>query len=402
MDCKQRLSITRKVLLPDPVKLERFRHAPQLGPRVLFFSGGTALKSVAQDITRYTHNSIHLITPFDSGGSSAVLRDTFDMPAVGDVRNRLMALADQSIQGNPEIYDLFAHRLDKHGAPDALRTELAELAAGRHRLIRRIPDPMRKIIRNYFHMFADLMPDDFNLRGASLGNLVLTAGYLTSRRHLDPVIYLFSKLVEVRGIVRPMVSRNGHLAVRLEDGSVIVGQHRFTGKECGAVTSPIESLWLTASLDANDPQPMQVPIRAKTKELIRGADLICYPMGSFYSSLLAALAPVGVGETIARTGAPKVFIPNTGNDPELYGHTLAMQVQRLLNCLRKDSPESLRPADVLSFILVDSRKGDYAGSLNAKALAAEGIRVIDLPLVSDSSAPDIDATLLNPVLLSLC
>jgi 2-phospho-L-lactate transferase CofD-like protein len=109
----QDIEITRTVTIPDPLKIERYRTAPQNGPRILFFSGGTALQGVSRDIIKYTHNSVHLITPFDSGGSSAVLRKEFSMPAVGDIRNRLMSLADDSALGNPEIYAFFTHRLDK-------------------------------------------------------------------------------------------------------------------------------------------------------------------------------------------------------------------------------------------------------------------------------------------------
>lgn len=444
MDRPTRLMVTRETTLPDPLKLERFRHAPHLGPRILFFSGGTALRGVSRHLTGYTHNSIHLITPFDSGGSSAVLRNAFHMPAVGDVRNRLMALADQTIQGNPEIFDLFAHRLDPLAPPDALRAELTSLAAGRHRLIRRITDPMRKIIRNHFHIFADHMPSGFDLRGASLGNLVLTAGYLSNRRHLDPVIYLFSKLVEVRGTVRPVTSKNGHLAVRLADGTVITGQHNFTGKATAPVRSPIEDIWITdaqpgiqaaeASTEQGAPgfpAHIRPAIRSKTRQLIHSADLICYPMGSFYSSLIATLLPAGVGQAVARSGKPKIFIPNTGTDPELLGHDLGMQVERLLHHLhascaapcKATSPTgeidemgemgemgtqaqpATADADLLSFVLIDSDNGVYPGttaSLDRQALAARGITVLDRRLVSKASAPYIDETLLNPVLLSLC
>ncbi|MEG6550492.1 2-phospho-L-lactate transferase CofD family protein, partial [Desulfocurvibacter africanus] len=90
-----RILVSRTTTLPDPIKLARFLRAPELGPKVLFFTGGTALKALSRRIIDYTHNSIHLITPFDSGGSSAKLRAAFDMPAVGDLRNRLMALADR-------------------------------------------------------------------------------------------------------------------------------------------------------------------------------------------------------------------------------------------------------------------------------------------------------------------
>ncbi|MBL0700813.1 MAG: YvcK family protein, partial [Desulfosarcina sp.] len=84
--------IRRKELLPNSVKLARYTKAPELGPRLLFFSGGSALRHLSSTLTKYTYNSIHLITPFDSGGSSATLRRAFKMLAIGDIRNRLMAL----------------------------------------------------------------------------------------------------------------------------------------------------------------------------------------------------------------------------------------------------------------------------------------------------------------------
>ena len=88
------VQILKTIQIPDLVKIERYRKVPELGPKILFFSGGSALKDLSTKLINYTHNSIHIITSFDSGGSSAKLRDTFHMPSVGDLRNRLMALAD--------------------------------------------------------------------------------------------------------------------------------------------------------------------------------------------------------------------------------------------------------------------------------------------------------------------
>ena len=70
---------------------------PALGPRLTFFTGGTALRALSRELTRHTHKSVHLVTTFDSGGSSAALRQAFAMPAMGDIRNRLLALADSSV-----------------------------------------------------------------------------------------------------------------------------------------------------------------------------------------------------------------------------------------------------------------------------------------------------------------
>ena len=395
-----RLRVTRDIRVPDPIRLERYRRTPELGPKILFFSGGTALKELSRELTVSTHNSIHIITPFDSGGSSAKLRASFGMPAVGDIRNRLMALADQTLHGNPETYVLFAYRLAKDEPRDALLAEVEEMAEGKHPLVAAIPDPMRKIIRNHLHDFLGRMTLDFDLCGASVGNLVLTSGYLANRRLLDPVIYIFSRLVEVRGVVRPVVNADAHLAVELENGAVVCGQHRFTGKQSAPLTSPIRRIWLTADVDR--PDPAEVAIREKMRTLIGEAELICYPMGSFYSSLLANLLPRGVGSAVAANGCPKVFIPNMGRDPELFGHELMTQVRRLLDYARRDDPENIAESDVLDFIIVDTARGGYSGELDAAWLSERGIEIVDQRLVNDITPERIDAGLLAPVLLSLC
>jgi len=69
------------------------------------------------------------------------------------IRNRIMSLADRTIQGNPDIYRLFAYRLDKNKQDTELKSELATMVEGRHELVSVIPDPMRKIIRNYLKFF---------------------------------------------------------------------------------------------------------------------------------------------------------------------------------------------------------------------------------------------------------
>jgi len=244
----RRVAVRREVKLPDPECLELLRTAPALGPRLLFFSGGSALKKLSQKLVKYTCNSIHLITPFDSGGSSAGLREAFRMPAIGDIRNRLMALADQSICGNPEIYRLFAYRLPSTASPRQLAGELKAMVGGCHELILAISSPMRKIIRHHLQLFDELKPADFNLAGANIGNLILTAGYLENRRHLDPIIYIYSKLAEVRGVVRPVVSSNCHLAAALSDGRILVGQHRFTAGAYPCPGSRIEKVFLVGGL----------------------------------------------------------------------------------------------------------------------------------------------------------
>ncbi len=388
--------ITRQARVPDPVLLRRHERCPDLGPRILFFSGGTALRALSQRIIRYTHNSIHIITPFDSGGSSAVLRRAFGMPAIGDVRNRLMALSDQSLHGNPEVVALFAHRFPKDAPAREPRETLETMARGRHPLVSAIPDPMRKIVRHHLRVFTEWMPPAFDLAGASVGNLVLTAGYLEHRRHLDPVIYLFSKLAEVRGTVRPVVNHSLHLCAELQDGTTVLGQHLITGKEGPAPASPVRSLRLVRS--AADTDPVRAPIRDKVRRLIASADLICFPVGSFWTSLVATLLPQGVGAAVAANPCPKVFVPNLGHDPEAPGLTVADQLRVLLATLTRDAPGAGLPVD---FVLVDQENGRYPGPLDRRAIQAKGAEILDCPLVTPDSAPLLDPERLAQALLSL-
>ena len=393
------IRINRAVTLPDPIRLERFRRAPELGPKVLFFTGGTALRPLSQRLIDYTHNSIHLVTPFDSGGSSAKLREAFHMPAVGDVRSRLMSLADRSVKGAPAIYALFAHRFPKDHSPEGLLKQLEEMLRGRHPLVADVPDPMRKIIRTHLRFFAQRMPPDFDLRGASVGNLILTGGYFNYDRHLDPVIFLFSRLVEARGKVRPVLNQDLHLVAKLQDGSTIVGQHLLTGKEAPPITSPVTDVFVSQS--RTDPKPFEAIARRKVRDLITSADLICYPMGSFYSSLIANFLPHGIGQAVSEAGVPKVYIPNQGADPEMVGLTMMKQVRAIFHYLERSAATPPPRESLLNFILVDLTRGNYGSRSDFDALRRHGIQVLDTRLINDASAPYLDEQLVIESLLSL-
>jgi CofD-related protein of GAK system len=393
------LRISRTVQLPDRVRLSRYLKAPELGPRILFFSGGTALTDTSRVLKRYTHNSIHLVTPFDSGGSSAKLRQAFSMPSIGDLRSRLVALADENITGHPEVYQLFTYRFPDDQPASKLLARLDQMIKGKEPLVAAISNPMRRLIRNQLGYFRESMPDDFDLRGASTGNLILAGGYLNNHKHLDPIIFLFAKLVNVQGTVLAVVNDNLHLAAELENDSYVTGQHRLTGKEVAPLQSPVKRLFLSGHPDK--PKPAHAEMRKKYRRLIQQAELICYPPGSFYTSLVASLLPTGVGSAIAATDCPKVYIPNLGHDPEQIGMTLDSSVLTLLEYLRADNADKCPNGKLLNFVLVDSKRGNYPSSLSAPLMQELGIRVIDTRLISRQSAPYYDAELLASTLLSL-
>lgn len=393
------IKITRSVNLPDPVRVARYAHYPELGPKILFFSGGSSLRALSREIIKYTHNTIHVISTFDSGGSSAVLRNAFNMPAIGDIRNRLMALADRSLHGHPEIFNLFTYRFPQNVSNKQLHVELEQMIKGNSRLIAEIPDPMRKIIRNHLYRFQTHMPKNFDLRQASIGNLVLAGGYLNSQQHLDPVIFIFSKLVQVRGVVRPVLNSHLHLIANLENGAIVKEQHNLTGKEVPPITSKVERVYLSRQL--KHCRPVRPAIRNKMKMLIDEAELICYPMGSFYSSLIATLLPSGIGEAVSVNPCPKVFIPNTFPDPELFGTSLNSQVETLLSYLSKDAVANTRRRKLLDIIIIDKKNAHYNSNLDRRKMRQMGITVIDSKLISSESAPYIDEKLLIPLLLTL-
>ena len=416
---RQRVLVTRAAQLPDAFRVARSRRTPELGPRILFFSGGNALRKVSRRLKLVTHNSVHVITPFDSGGSSAQLRETFRMPSIGDLRNRLLALADETVRGNPAVYDVFSVRLPKQEEPDVLRQRLRAFAEAEDPRMSRVPEGFRQIIRTHLRdMLERYLPEDFDLRGASIGNLVLASGYLSHQRHLGSVLFLFSQLVEARGTVLPVVDDDLHLAARLGSGEVVMGQDRLTGKEHDPLERPIQDLWLTrpaargpgAGKEEAPGAPVDVEADPDVLRWIETADLICFPVGSFYSSVIANLLPSGVGRAVVEASGPRVFMPNLGRDPELLGHTLADQVRQITEFVRRDvaridsspqtggetsatSPEtarsslaaSVRERDVIDFVLVDLRHDLYIPRLDPTVLdeiRAMGIQVIEADLTT--------------------
>lgn len=393
------ITLSRKAVLPDRLRVERALRAPDLGPGILFFSGGTALRRLSRKLVNYTHNSVHIITPFDSGGSSAVLRKAFGMPAVGDLRNRLMALADRSVKGNPELFRLAAYRFGREVPPDDLRAQFQDMVEGRHALVARVPQPVREIVCRNLKFFGKKAKADFDFRGASVGNLILTGGYFNHGCRLDPVLYLFSRLIEAKGTVRPVLEDDLHLAAELEDGSLLHGQHRITGKESAPIRSPVRKLWITGGPD--NPEPVTPHISRRMDELIAGADLICYPPGSFYTSVLANLLPLGVGAAVARADCPKIHIPSLGNDPEALGLSLFESSRRIMQALESGAEKGIHPSRLLNFVLVDTANGDYTEPLELERFSQLGVQVVDAELVTPQSAPLLDETRVIEHLLSI-
>lgn len=355
----------------------RHQSAPEAGPRLLFFSGGTALNSLAVELKQHTHNSIHLVTPFDSGGSSASLRTAFNMPAVGDLRSRMMALADETCSGHPELYRLMTHRLPKESGQEHLRERLEQISQATDPLSSSLQQPLQGLICHYLKRFLNAAPEDFDYRSASLGNLVLTGGYLQDGRSLTPITLLLAELLEMRGIVCPITQQVSQLRVTTASGRTVIGQHLMTGKE----VPPLAERIIEVALE--HPPGQLVLLRPAERDLIESADLLVFPPGSFFSSLIANLLPEGVSRAIANSRARKVFVPNLGLDPELYGMTLRDQIeflQRQLGCETEAQGTSK-----IDLLLTDSNLHAEVDSQLSCWLKEQGIELVDMDLAGAST-----------------
>ncbi len=354
----------------DSVPVPRQTRALEAGPRILFFGGGTALNPIARALKRLTTGSIHLVPPFDSGGSSGSLRQHFAMPAVGDLRARMLALAGDA-EPAASMAALLAHRFPVEGAAQtADRALLPALDA----LLDATPVLSGTPALAELHGLLVLLARgcSLDLRGASLGNLALTAAYLQQGRSLRRAGATVGAWLDMRGTVRCTVEDDLHLSARLSDGRILCGQHQITGKELAPLQARIEDIWLARP--ELPEQRVSCCLGEDIAELIRQADLLVYAPGSFHSSLLVHLLPEGVPAAIAACPAPKVYMPNLGPDPELYGRSPRDALDMLLTRLGTSIPAGL------THVLIDPSQGRDFPSLPA------GLELITQPLRNDGGA----------------
>eukprot|EP00532_Pseudo-nitzschia_australis_P016957 CAMPEP_0168249340 /NCGR_PEP_ID=MMETSP0141_2-20121125/1950_1 /TAXON_ID=44445 /ORGANISM="Pseudo-nitzschia australis, Strain 10249 10 AB" /LENGTH=533 /DNA_ID=CAMNT_0008185329 /DNA_START=265 /DNA_END=1867 /DNA_ORIENTATION=- len=411
------LAVTREVQIPDQIRVSRSLRLPELGPKILFFSGGTAIKDLSACLTNYTHNSIHLITPFDSGGSSAEIRRGFNMLSVGDIRNRLLALSERNestMRNNAQVIEFFAHRLVKMEGPEAAESEYQAILDGRHLLIRAVELPMRSILQNHLRWFSDRMPKDFDLRGASIGNLIITGCFLEHNRDIVTAIFIVAKFLGVKGFCRPLTAANLHIRTLYADGRELVGQHLMSlASRSPSLMKNLDHKYpsdshnsnkivridlvkeLNPASDANRQESQSCHIDILSSDFVSSvADLICFPMGSFFASIIVNLLPTGVGRAIAERRCPKVYIPNTGFDPEMTGRTIAECVSLIIDMVRTNPCHNdnergetecvvVPVENILNFVLLDTANCEYAVPVDKAAIEKLGVTVIDVPLVED-------------------
>ncbi len=141
-------------------------------PQIVCLGGGSGMATVLRGLKQAGNQPTAIVTLTDDGGSSGRLRRDLGMPPPGDVRNCLVALADDE----SVLAEVFQHRFDRG-----------------------------------------------DLEGHSLGNLVLAA--LTEvAGSFDAAVALSSHVLAISGRVLPATREKAVLVAEMEDGRVVAGE----------------------------------------------------------------------------------------------------------------------------------------------------------------------------------
>ena len=148
--------------------------------KVVVLGGGTGMSNLLRGLKQYPLDITAIVTVCDDGKSTGILREEFNIPAVGDIRRVLVSLSETE----PLVMDLFNYR---------------------------------------FNTSSDL-------DGHTVCNLLLTAAS-EIRGNLSDGIEALSKVLNLKGKVIPLTEDNVTLMAEMEDGTIVEGEHHITSKK---------------------------------------------------------------------------------------------------------------------------------------------------------------------------
>src|SRR5471032_2291644 len=252
---------------PPPPRLEcRVRSR---GLRIVAIGGGTGLSTLLRGLKAYVGSdgrwSIDtlsaIVTVTDEGGSSGVLRKEFGMLPPGDIRNCIVALAEEE----QLLSQLFSYRFDTDSA----------------------------------------------LKGHALGNLFLVA-LKEITGGFDNAILAASEVLAIRGEIYPSTLSDIRLRATLADGTELIGEVAISGSNIGEKPTqrPHHARIVHLAIDPPDAEP---PARAL--DALAAADMILIGPGSLYTSVLPNLAIKPIAEALRNAKALRVYICNVMTQP---------------------------------------------------------------------------------------
>lgn len=236
--------------------------------KVVVLGGGTGLSTLLRGLKNFPLDITAVVSVSDDGKSTGRLRKEFNIPAVGDIRRVLISLA--------EI------------------------------------EPLVEKVLNY------RFTTNSELNGHTVGNLLLTAITNISGNMSDGIEAIGSVL-NLKGKVLPLTEDNVILMGKMEDGSIIEGEHNIT-----EVGKKIIDVFYK-----------ETPIICESViKAIKEADLIIFSMGSLYTSIMPNLISKDMLEAIDNSKAKLMYTCNMMTQPgETENYTIVDHINVLNNHL---------------------------------------------------------------------
>ncbi len=254
------------------------------GLRIAAIGGGTGLSTLLRGLKPYVDRGgkwtlSHLsavVTVSDEGGSSGVLRKELAMLPPGDIRNCIVALAEEEL------------------------------------LLSRV----------FSYRFAT----DTALRGHSLGNLLLAA--LTDiTGNFESAVLAASEVLAIRGEIYPSTLADVRLRAICSDGSVLVGETAISGDHFVGAPVPDHAPIVRLAIEPADAEPVD-----RALDAIESADMIIIGPGSLYTSILPNLVIPRLGDALRKARALRVYICNVMTQPgETDGYTAAAHLKAIVD-----------------------------------------------------------------------
>jgi uncharacterized cofD-like protein len=280
-----------------------------------------------------------IVATADDGGSSGRIRSQRGGLPPGDLRNCLIALADDA---DTAVGRLFAHRYA--GAGD--------------------------------------------LAGHSLGNLLLMALAEQEGCYLKAV-EAAGRMLRTRGRVLPATAS----ALRLE-GETIAGERISGESRIGAAPAAIRRVWVEpASAEPGD----------GVVQALASADLVVLGPGSLFTSILPVLLVNGVAEAVRASTGARVLVGNLMTQPgETVGMTMSDHLDAIDRHAGRDLVDTvLLNATTISAHRLKPYAEQQAELVSLEGLAGRPEHILHAPLVNASGKIRHDPARLADVLIRL-
>lgn len=242
-------------------------------PKIVVLGGGTGSHMVLTGLRDFPVDLCAIISMSDSGGSNRVLRDDFGILPTSDIRQALLALADNN--GDRKIFrELFAYR---------------------------------------YHQGV-------GISGMTFGNLFMVALSDILGSQLK-AIEETAKILHVKGKILPVTLDDVQLLARYENGHQVVGEHYIDVPKHDGSLRIVEM--------------ETIPVAKAYKgaiEAIEEADLVTVGPGDLYTSIVCNLIVQGISQALRKTKGKVVYVMNL---MARYGQSFKFTAQDHIDVVEK-------------------------------------------------------------------